>query len=167
MFDSNDSGQECSVAQHRENDDDGCPKCGGPIQYVETRGPGDVRVQPCGHRISQVLARNFPRADDGLRADGGTPPTTEAAADAARDLLDIPEVSGEFDVSVNNTTNGESVSITPPPGTGLTDRVLSRLKTECGLHLRNVFPAASMQFTATFHPTGGDSSAAVDEEVNN
>jgi len=65
--------QEFSVAQRRDHQqDDGCPKCGGPIQAVTRRGPTDVVIQPCGHSVSQTLARDFPRArEDRARADGG------------------------------------------------------------------------------------------------
>jgi hypothetical protein len=71
-----------SDAQHQT--DDGCPSCGGPIQAVERRGPGDVTVQPCGHKVSDTLARNFGQSrDQPAITDGGaetagfqpTPPT--------------------------------------------------------------------------------------------
>jgi hypothetical protein len=148
MFESNDSTQECSVAQHDENDA-GCPECGSSIAAVERRGPGDVTVRPCGHDVSDSLTRDFQAKR--LSTDGGIPSTVEEAAEAARELFEAAPVHGDFDVSVHNTTAGESVTITPPPGAGLPDSVLSRLKTECALTPRNIFPKDAAQFTATFH----------------
>jgi len=61
MFESNDSNQEPSAVQHREND--GCPVCEASILAVERRGPSDVVVRPCGHEVGDTLARNFPRTE--------------------------------------------------------------------------------------------------------
>lgn len=49
--------QELSVASSGSHDDaEGCPVCGGPIQFIQRRGPGEVTVSPCGHDITDAQA---------------------------------------------------------------------------------------------------------------
>lgn len=135
-----------------QTEDDGCPTCGEEIESVERRGPDSVVIQPCEHDVADTLAQNFPRARGRAMTDGGVPKTIKGARARADALLNKHDTVGEFEVSVQE--NPDYVNVTPPQSAGLTEKILDRLREECGLHLKSVFPVSGMQFTATFDHVG-------------
>lgn len=80
-------------------DTDGCPTCGGDIQAIERRGPGEVVVSPCGDVITETLARDFPRASR-ARADGGSELVCDGCGLSSEDVREVETVDPKGRVAV-------------------------------------------------------------------
>ena len=57
--------------RHESTDNEGfCPTCGDAIAALTTQGPSTHHIQPCGHRVGPLTARELVE-EKPLRADGG------------------------------------------------------------------------------------------------